>query len=161
MLKQTLLIVATRNLWSTVRRFCFLILGLKGCNPFHQNSLFPELYWKLCWKGIVGSLRIKTVDNEFWISVSERVSAFEWYIVALQRMDDTSGPVRDATAEALGTLLKVMGERPLNPYIEQLDKIKMDKVCYVVMRFMRCTSQKLSKFYYFSHFFNFLSVSIH
>ena len=43
-------------------------------------------------------------------------------------MDDTFGPVRDATAEALGTLLKVMGERPLNPYIEQLDKIKMDKV---------------------------------
>ena len=73
-------------------------------------------------------------------------------------MDDTSGPVRDATAEALGTLLKVMGERPLNPYIEQLDKIKMDKVCYVVMRFIRCTSQKLtkSKFYYFPPFFNFL-----
>ncbi|XP_015769974.1 PREDICTED: cytoskeleton-associated protein 5-like [Acropora digitifera] len=46
----------------------------------------------------------------------------------LKRMDDTSGPVRDATAEALGTLLKVMGERPLNPFIEQLDKIKMDKV---------------------------------
>lgn len=46
----------------------------------------------------------------------------------LKRMDDTSGPVRDATAEALGTLLKVMGERPLNPYVEQLDKIKMDKV---------------------------------
>ena len=45
-------------------------------------------------------------------------------------MDDTSGPVRDATAEALGTLLKVMGERPLNPYIEQLDKIKMDKVSH-------------------------------
>ena len=43
-------------------------------------------------------------------------------------MDDTFAPVRDATAEALGTLLKVMGERPLNPYIEQLDKIKMDKV---------------------------------
>ncbi|XP_022781710.1 cytoskeleton-associated protein 5-like [Stylophora pistillata] len=46
----------------------------------------------------------------------------------LKRMDDTVGPVRDATAEALGTLLKVIGERPLNPYIEQLDKIKMDKV---------------------------------
>nr|XP_058951305.1 cytoskeleton-associated protein 5-like isoform X2 [Pocillopora verrucosa] len=46
----------------------------------------------------------------------------------LKRMDDTVAPVRDATAEALGTLLKVMGERPLNPYIEQLDKIKMDKV---------------------------------
>ena len=52
----------------------------------------------------------------------------------LQRMDDTSGPVRDATAEALGTLLKVMGERPLNPYVEQLDKIKMDKAsCFFVV----------------------------
>ena len=48
-------------------------------------------------------------------------------------MDDTSGPVRDATAEALGTLLKVMGERPLNPFIEQLDKIKMDKVSWIVV----------------------------
>lgn len=51
-------------------------------------------------------------------------------------MDDTSGPVRDATAEALGTLLKVMGERPLNPYIEQLDKIKMDKVIDVLYNLM-------------------------
>ena len=51
----------------------------------------------------------------------------------LQRMDDTSGPVRDATAEALGTLLKVMGERPLNPFIEQLDKIKMDKASWIVI----------------------------
>lgn len=48
-------------------------------------------------------------------------------------MDDTSGPVRDATAEALGTLLKVMGERPLNPFIEQLDKIKMDKASWIVI----------------------------
>ena len=51
-------------------------------------------------------------------------------------MDDTSGPVRDATAEALGTLLRVMGERPLNPYIEQLDKIKMDKVIYMLYNHM-------------------------
>lgn len=50
-------------------------------------------------------------------------------------MDDTFGPVRDATAEALGTLLKVMGERPLNPYIEQLDKIKMDKVWCKIRQF--------------------------
>ena len=56
-------------------------------------------------------------------------------------MDDTVGPVRDATAEALGTLLKVIGERPLNPYIEQLDKIKMDKVtdcCCFAREFYLC-----------------------
>ena len=56
-------------------------------------------------------------------------------------MDDTVGPVRDATAEALGTLLKVIGERPLNPYIEQLDKIKMDKVtdcCCLAREFYPC-----------------------
>lgn len=51
-------------------------------------------------------------------------------------MDDTVGPVRDATAEALGTLLKVIGERPLNPYIEQLDKIKMDKVTDMICCFL-------------------------
>jgi hypothetical protein len=43
-------------------------------------------------------------------------------------MDDTSAPVRDAAAEALGTLLKLLGERAMGPFVDQLDKIKMDKV---------------------------------
>ena len=47
-------------------------------------------------------------------------------------MDDTVGPVRDVAAEALGTLMKVVGERPLNPYLDQLDKIKMEKACLIV-----------------------------
>ena len=34
------------------------------------------------------------------------------------------GPVRDAAAEALGILMKVVGERPLGPY---LDKLEQDK----------------------------------
>ncbi|KAK3702253.1 hypothetical protein QZH41_019815, partial [Actinostola sp. cb2023] len=46
----------------------------------------------------------------------------------VQRMDDTVGPVRDATAEALGTLLKLLGEKPMNPYVDTLDKIKAEKV---------------------------------
>lgn len=44
-------------------------------------------------------------------------------------MDDTCGPVRDAAAEALGTLLKLLGERAMGPFVDQLDKIKLDKVC--------------------------------
>ena len=43
-------------------------------------------------------------------------------------MDDTVGPVRDAAAEAFGTLLKVVGEKPLAVFMDQLDKIKQDKV---------------------------------
>ncbi|XP_028419152.1 cytoskeleton-associated protein 5-A-like, partial [Dendronephthya gigantea] len=43
-------------------------------------------------------------------------------------MDDTSAPVRDAAAEALGTLLKLLGERAMGPFVDQLDKIKLDKV---------------------------------
>ena len=46
-------------------------------------------------------------------------------------MEDTSGPVRDATAEALGILLKVVGEKPMAPYMDQLDKIKQDKVSFL------------------------------
>ena len=47
-------------------------------------------------------------------------------------MDDTFGPVRDAAAETLGTLLKLIGEKTMNPYVDQLDKIKAEKVrdCY-------------------------------
>lgn len=47
-------------------------------------------------------------------------------------MDDTSGPVRDAAAEALGTLLKLLGERTMAPFVDQLDKIKLDKVRFVI-----------------------------
>ncbi len=43
-------------------------------------------------------------------------------------MDDTVAPVRDAAAEALGTLLKLLGERAMAPFVDQLDKIKLDKV---------------------------------
>jgi cytoskeleton-associated protein 5 len=45
-------------------------------------------------------------------------------------MDDTTAPVRDAAAEALGTLLKLLGERSMGPFVDQLDKIKVDKVLF-------------------------------
>ena len=45
-------------------------------------------------------------------------------------MDDTSSPVRDAAAEGLGTLSKLLGERAMGPFVDQLDKIKLEKVSF-------------------------------
>lgn len=46
----------------------------------------------------------------------------------MQKLEDTVGPVRDSAAEALGTAMKVVGERAMGAYLEPLDKIKQDKV---------------------------------
>jgi cytoskeleton-associated protein 5 len=47
-------------------------------------------------------------------------------IVAL--MEDSFEPVRAAAAEALGTLMKIVGERMLNPVVDPLDDIRKAKV---------------------------------
>jgi len=36
--------------------------------------------------------------------------------------------VRDNSAEALGTALKVVGEKTMMPFVGEVDKLKMDKV---------------------------------
>lgn len=46
----------------------------------------------------------------------------------LAACSDGSGDVRDAGTQGLGTLMKLIGERPMNPYLEQLDDIKKGKV---------------------------------
>jgi len=46
----------------------------------------------------------------------------------VKKLEDTVGPVRDSAAEALGTAMKVAGERAMGPYLDPLDKIKQDKV---------------------------------
>ncbi|KAG8908511.1 Microtubule-associated protein, microtubule dynamics during spindle orientation [Tulasnella sp. 403] len=43
-------------------------------------------------------------------------------------MEDSFEPVRAAAAEGLGTLLKIVGERQLNPVIDPLDDIRKAKV---------------------------------
>ena len=43
-------------------------------------------------------------------------------------MDDTVNGVRDNAAEALGMTMKVLGEKAMGPYLDQLDKIKAEKV---------------------------------
>ena len=46
-----------------------------------------------------------------------------------QKFDDTTPLVRDATAECLGTLQKLLGERAMTAYFADLDKARSAKVC--------------------------------
>lgn len=43
-------------------------------------------------------------------------------------MNDSAPEVRDAAYEALGTAMKVVGEKAVNPFLADLDKLKLDKV---------------------------------
>jgi len=46
----------------------------------------------------------------------------------MKAMDDSDKDVREAAAECLATVMKLFGERSMLNYMEQLDKIKQDKV---------------------------------
>ena len=48
--------------------------------------------------------------------------------LSLQQIDSADPNVREAAFESIATLLKVVGERPMNMYIETIDKNKMTKV---------------------------------
>lgn len=43
-------------------------------------------------------------------------------------MNDSALEVRDAAFEALGMAMKVVGEKAVNPFLADLDKLKLDKV---------------------------------
>lgn len=45
-----------------------------------------------------------------------------------QQVNDSAPEVRDAAFEALGTAMKVVGEKAVNPFLADLDKLKIDKV---------------------------------
>ncbi|XP_078271596.1 cytoskeleton-associated protein 5 isoform X2 [Rhinoraja longicauda] len=46
----------------------------------------------------------------------------------LKQINDSALEVRDAAFEALGTALKVVGERIMNPFLADIDKLKLDKI---------------------------------
>lgn len=48
--------------------------------------------------------------------------------VIVEKLDDTTPQVREAAFEAMGTLLKVMGDRAMISYVETIDKAKMAKI---------------------------------
>lgn len=48
--------------------------------------------------------------------------------ISLQHINDSAPEVRDAAFEALGTALKVAGEKAVNPFLTDVDKLKLDRV---------------------------------
>lgn len=46
----------------------------------------------------------------------------------MQQVNDSAPEVRDAAFEALGTAMKVVGEKAVNPFLTDVDKLKLDKV---------------------------------
>ncbi|XP_031420118.1 cytoskeleton-associated protein 5 isoform X2 [Clupea harengus] len=46
----------------------------------------------------------------------------------LKQVNDSAAEVRDAAFEALGTAMKVVGEKAVNPFLSDLDKLKLDKI---------------------------------
>uniref|UniRef100_A0A8C9WJY2 Cytoskeleton associated protein 5 n=1 Tax=Scleropages formosus TaxID=113540 RepID=A0A8C9WJY2_SCLFO len=46
----------------------------------------------------------------------------------LKQVNDSAPEVRDAAFEALGTAMKVVGEKAVNPFLTDLDKLKLDKI---------------------------------
>ncbi|XP_034164860.2 cytoskeleton-associated protein 5-A [Pangasianodon hypophthalmus] len=49
-------------------------------------------------------------------------------VALLKQVNDSAPEVRDAAFEALGTALKVVGERAVNPFLADVDKLKVDKI---------------------------------
>jgi cytoskeleton-associated protein 5 len=43
-------------------------------------------------------------------------------------VNDSAPEVRDAAFEVLATLMKVVGERAVNPFLADVDKAKLEKV---------------------------------
>lgn len=46
----------------------------------------------------------------------------------VKQVNDSAPEVRDAAFEALGTAMKVVGEKAVNPFLTDLDKLKLDKI---------------------------------
>ncbi|XP_032379163.1 cytoskeleton-associated protein 5 isoform X3 [Etheostoma spectabile] len=46
----------------------------------------------------------------------------------IKQVNDSAPEVRDAAFEALGTAMKVVGEKAVNPFLSDLDKLKLDKI---------------------------------
>ena len=65
-------------------------------------------------------------------------------------MNDSAPEVRDAAFEALATLMKVVGERAVNPLLADVDKAKLEKVRLSLKNKMMSAPERLSFSYLLS-----------
>uniref|UniRef100_H2MHR3 Cytoskeleton associated protein 5 n=1 Tax=Oryzias latipes TaxID=8090 RepID=H2MHR3_ORYLA len=56
----------------------------------------------------------------------------------IKQVNDSAPEVRDAAFEALGTVMKVVGEKAVNPFLADLDKLKLDKVRFIAAETVYC-----------------------
>ncbi|KAG0348125.1 Microtubule-associated protein, microtubule dynamics during spindle orientation [Podila humilis] len=93
------------------------LLEESGANVSHKN---PQIRAEVIKLQIQKLKEIKIVPSKVEIK-----TGCEMFVKAF---DDGDAAVREATAEALGTLMKCCGEKPLLAYLEKLDAVKMGKV---------------------------------
>ena len=77
----------------------------------------------------------------------------------MKQIESADPNVREAAFESIATLLKVVGERPMNLYIEAIDKTKMAKVNVSVKITLKMVnfSEQVRQF---SRSFTFLNIQI-
>ncbi|KFH73222.1 hypothetical protein MVEG_00443 [Podila verticillata NRRL 6337] len=93
------------------------LLEESGANVAHKN---PQIRAEVIKLQVQRLKEIKIVPNK-----AEIKNGCELLVKAF---DDGDAAVREATAEALGTLMKCCGEKPLLAFLEKLDTVKMGKV---------------------------------
>lgn len=72
---------------------------------------------------------IQNVDLKLCLDVSSKFCYV--HCISLQHINDSAPEVRDAGFEALGTALKVAGEKAVNPFLADVDKLKLDRVSFL------------------------------
>ena len=76
---------------------------------------------------VLTNLLCDFVHLAYQINISQKARSQVTHISS-QLLDDTVGSVRDVAAGALGTAMKVVGEKFMSEYINDLDNIKKQKV---------------------------------
>jgi cytoskeleton-associated protein 5 len=71
-------------------------------------------------------MRIRNPANDM---MCEPVQVTKGYVSALlETLADPEGGVREASAEALATLFKFLGEAKVMPFMPDLDNLKLEKI---------------------------------
>lgn len=89
-----------------------VLASLKSKNPQVREGTLKFLHRSLC----------TTLDAP----AKDQVKPLAESLVSL--LGDSAEPVRASAAECLGTLMKIMGERAFNPYVEGVAELQMGKV---------------------------------
>ncbi|BEJ15612.1 hypothetical protein CspHIS471_0502170 [Cutaneotrichosporon sp. HIS471] len=89
-----------------------ILTALKSKNPQVKQGTLDFLH---------RSLKVTTEPP-----AKDHIKPMAEQLVAL--LSDSAEPVRTAAAECLGTMMKILGERAFNPYIENVPEIQLAKV---------------------------------